>query len=190
MNKLSINKFLNLEKLLAAGNWKAANKETEKLMLEIGTGGEYSELTIFHIDNFPCAELQNIDKLWLKYSDGNFGFSVQKEIYQSLGGKREYNSEIWVEFAHRVGWSEQKNLYSFLYLEATIFEITAPKGHLPVIMYIIESENEYGYNWDLGLIDRADCDDPAKFAIQQFFQVAYISSRLMECQQVFNSQPS
>ncbi len=37
--------------------------------------------------NFPCTDLRTIDRLWVKYSKGHFGFSVQKEIYLSVGGK-------------------------------------------------------------------------------------------------------
>ncbi|NJO66941.1 MAG: transcriptional regulator, partial [Leptolyngbyaceae cyanobacterium RM1_405_57] len=31
--------------------------------------------------NFPCEELLAIDRLWVNYSNGKFGFSVQKKIY-------------------------------------------------------------------------------------------------------------
>ncbi|MCB8762125.1 GUN4 domain-containing protein [Planktothrix agardhii] len=30
--------------------------------------------------------------------------SVQKEIYESLGGTREYNPKIWRKFCDQVGW--------------------------------------------------------------------------------------
>ena len=49
------------------------------------------ELDVNSIDNFPCEDLRTIDQLWVKYSDGRFGFSVQKRIYQNLGGTRGYN---------------------------------------------------------------------------------------------------
>ena len=55
------------------------------------------------IDNFPCEDLQTIDQLWLHYSQGKFGFSVQKEIYESLGGTRE-SIKVWEKFGDRVGW--------------------------------------------------------------------------------------
>ncbi|CCQ59603.1 GUN4 domain-containing protein, partial [Crocosphaera watsonii] len=43
-------------------------------------------------DNFPCEDLRIIDQLWVKYSNGQFGFSVQKQIYMDeLGGTKMYN---------------------------------------------------------------------------------------------------
>ena len=38
------------------------------------------------IVRFPCKDLKTIDKLWIKHSNGHFGFSVQKRIWESLGG--------------------------------------------------------------------------------------------------------
>ena len=35
--------------------------------------------------NFPIHVLVTIDKLWLHYSQGKFGFSVQKSILSEMG---------------------------------------------------------------------------------------------------------
>ncbi|MFM6222650.1 MAG: GUN4 domain-containing protein, partial [Dolichospermum sp.] len=78
-------------------------------------------------DNFPCADLRTIDKLWVKYSDGRFGFSVQKRIYQGLGGTRKYNEEIWDKFGDKVGWRKGG---SWLCMDIT-YDKKAPEGHLP-----------------------------------------------------------
>jgi hypothetical protein len=67
--------------------------------------------------------------LWVKYSSGKFGFSVQKKIYQGLGGTREYNSEIWRKFRDKVGW-EKESIASY---KDIIFDTKAPEGHLPVV---------------------------------------------------------
>jgi hypothetical protein len=59
------------------------------------------------IERFPCQDLRAIDQLWVKYSNGHFGFSVQKKIYVECGAKLdgEYpGDEIWRKFGHRVGW--------------------------------------------------------------------------------------
>ena len=47
--------------------------------------------------NFPCQDLGTIDKLWVEYSDGKFGFSVQKKIYQDLGGTKDYDKKVKAE---------------------------------------------------------------------------------------------
>ncbi len=35
-----------------------------------------------------CEDLRTIDQLWVKYSNGRFGFSVQKRIWHSIGGNK------------------------------------------------------------------------------------------------------
>jgi serine/threonine-protein kinase len=80
------------------------------------------------IDKFPCEDLRTIDQLWVKYSNGRFGFSVQKRIYQSLGGTRSLDEKVWEAFGDQVGWRVGG---SWLYHEYLKFNMTAPVGHLP-----------------------------------------------------------
>jgi eukaryotic-like serine/threonine-protein kinase len=86
--------YSKLRDLLAAGKWKEADEETLRVMLAVAKREDEGWFNKESIDNFPCADLRTIDQLWVKYSNGRFGFSVQKRIYQSLGGTREYDSEI------------------------------------------------------------------------------------------------
>ncbi|MFM6817170.1 MAG: GUN4 domain-containing protein, partial [Dolichospermum sp.] len=80
--------YRKLRDLLAAGKWKEADEETRQVMLAVAKRERERWLNVESIDNFPCADLRTIDQLWVKYSDGRFGFSVQKRIYQGLGGTR------------------------------------------------------------------------------------------------------
>jgi hypothetical protein len=82
------------------------------------------------IDNFPCADLRTIDQLWVKYSGGKFGFSVQKRIYQGFGGTRKYDREIWEKFGDKVGWRKGGD---WLYYIDITFDKKAPEGHLPCL---------------------------------------------------------
>ena len=52
-----------------------------------------------------------IDGLWVKYSQGKFGFSVQKEIIKKCGYKldgRDPRIEVWDDFCYEVGWRDKK----------------------------------------------------------------------------------
>lgn len=99
--------YVQLEQFLKARDWKAADAETYQLMItavgkEKGQWFEEEELL-----NFPCEELQAIDGLWVKYSNGHFGFSAQKRIYIECGAEPDGkcpNQEIWNNFGNRVGW--------------------------------------------------------------------------------------
>jgi len=99
--------YINLRNLLAAKKWKEADEETLRVMLKVAGREKEGWLNEESIEKFPCEDLRTIDQLWVKYSNGRFGFSVQKRIYQSLGGTREYNSEIWHE-VWRQGRLEKK----------------------------------------------------------------------------------
>ena len=66
--------------------------------------------------------------MWTKYSRGKFGFSVQKRIYQSFGGKRTYDRQVWELLGDQVGWRVDG---SWLFPEDLNFTNDAPIGHLP-----------------------------------------------------------
>jgi uncharacterized caspase-like protein len=119
--------YTQLRDLLATGKWKEADQETANKMLEAGRK-EDGWLTVEDIDQFPCEDLHTIDQLWIKYSNGRFGFSVQKRIYESLGGTSEYDDKIWKAFGDHVGWRVNKER---LYYKDLKFNTKAPEGHLP-----------------------------------------------------------
>ncbi len=74
--------------------------------------------------------MRTINQLWLHYSDGKFGFSVQKEIYESLGGTEEYNEQVWRNFCDRIGWRKEGKY--IMYSDLT-FNLKAPQAHLPYV---------------------------------------------------------
>ncbi|MBK1988405.1 GUN4 domain-containing protein [Sphaerospermopsis aphanizomenoides BCCUSP55] len=120
--------YTKLRDFLAAGMWKYADEETKRVMLLVAEREEKGWLDNESVDKFPCEDLRTIDQLWVKYSNGKFGFSVQKRIYQSLGGTRDDNREVWKKFGEEVGWRKGGE---WLYCDEMIFDATAPKGHLP-----------------------------------------------------------
>ncbi|MCC3593546.1 serine/threonine-protein kinase [Microcoleus sp. PH2017_28_MFU_U_A] len=122
--------YINLRNLLAAKKWKEADEETARVMLKVAGRDKEGWLDAESIQKFPCEDLRTIDQLWVEYSNGRFGFSAQKRIYQSLGGTSQYDSEIWEKFGDKVGW--RKNNEWPHYYELTFSE-TAVQAHLPVL---------------------------------------------------------
>ncbi len=118
-----------LENYLKNGQWLQADEETLKVMLKVADREEQGWLDIDSIDNFPCEDLRTINQLWLHYSNGKFGFSVQKEIYEDLGRTREYNEELFENFGDRVGWKKGENWLDYDELTFNLDE--APRAHLP-----------------------------------------------------------
>lgn len=107
-------KYRKLLEHLAAGNWEEADKETAKMMLKVANRETQDYLDIEDIKNFPCSDLRTIDQLWVQYSDGRFGFSVQKRIYEEQG-------KDWSKMVDAIEWSSSSTTYS----------IQAQRGHLP-----------------------------------------------------------
>ncbi len=82
---------------LEAGNWKEADRATDQLIRYFSSHCSTA--------NMPVVELQQIDDLWLRYSQGQFGFSVQSRIWQEVGGALGVDDpNAYGEFALRVGW--------------------------------------------------------------------------------------
>jgi hypothetical protein len=123
--------YTKLRDLLKAQNWKEADKETYGVMIKAVRKKDGEYFTTSELFNFPCTDLRTIDQLWVKYSDGHFGFSVQKEIYLSVGGKADgqYYQEAWEKFGDLVGWRMNS---SWINYSVVIFDISAPRGHLPI----------------------------------------------------------
>jgi len=122
--------YRQLARLLASGKWEGADHETTQKMLKAAGRTKDGWLRREDIDRVPCEDLRIIDQLWVKYSNGLFGFSVQKRIYESLGGSGEYDQKIWEAFGDRVGWRVNN---TWLYHNELKFYTVAPGGHLPVI---------------------------------------------------------
>ncbi|MBW4520533.1 MAG: GUN4 domain-containing protein [Scytolyngbya sp. HA4215-MV1] len=139
-------RYQRLEESLKTGQWEEADEETYQLMIttvgkEVGQWFEPEDLL-----NFPCEELRTIGELWVKYSRGHFGFSVQKEIYLQCGGilDGKYDQKAWNKFCHAVGWKVKDK-----YVPVT-YSTLALRGHLPGVLVVLGVDGWGGGGW-LGL---------------------------------------
>jgi eukaryotic-like serine/threonine-protein kinase len=130
--------YTRLRDLLAAEKWKEADEETLKVMLKAARREKEGWFDRESIENFPCDDLRTIDQLWVKYSQGHFGFSVQKKIWLEVGGKVDYETEC--KLGDRVGWRKGGQWLDYSNLT---FKMAAPAGHLP-------SGGRLG--WDIGVM--------------------------------------
>lgn len=116
-----------LRDLLASGEWKKADEETQNIMLKLA--GREKEGFLRDLEDNPadfqkisCPALEDIDKLWVKYSNRRFGFSVQKHIWNKL------NPQTLEAFYERLGWTVNQNRKNY---DNLTFSLNAPLGHLP-----------------------------------------------------------
>jgi hypothetical protein len=121
-------RWVKLEEMLKAQQWKDADYETYRLMITAVGKDEGQGFTRSELLNIPCDELRAIDGLWVKYSNGHFGFSVQKQIYVECGGKLDGNApsrEVWLKFFDRVGWRNNGEGLNYSDLDLSLF--SSPK---------------------------------------------------------------
>ncbi|NES99530.1 MAG: hypothetical protein F6K61_02960 [Sphaerospermopsis sp. SIO1G1] len=105
-----------LDYLMQQGRWKEADLKNWSFLLISANREEKDLLYLDDLKNFNCKDLKAIDKLWVKNSQGKFGYSVQTRIYLATGNslyfnweKREFinwNAEKYSDFAKKVGWKE------------------------------------------------------------------------------------
>jgi uncharacterized caspase-like protein len=130
--------YTNLRNLLASEQWIEADLETLAVMLKAANREKEGYLDVESIKKFPCTDLRTIDQLWVKYSNGRFGFSVQKRIWESVGGKPgDYdfdfvkNFEIFKKLGYRAGGRGYRK--DWLSISELTFSQQAPEGHLPSV---------------------------------------------------------
>ncbi|MGQ4649051.1 GUN4 domain-containing protein [Lyngbya aestuarii] len=119
-----------LYELLKSGKWEEADKETLSIMLRLADREKEGWLDVPSIENFPSEPLRIIDQLWLKYSNGHFGFSVQKRIWESVGGNLDADDKIRQAFSDCIGWRLNEN---WLQVDDLNFKLSARVGHLPAV---------------------------------------------------------
>lgn len=120
--------YNHLRNLLAEGKWQEADLEMKLLMRVICKQEKQDFLTDEDYQNLPGTVLNTLDRLWVQYSNGNFGFSVQKRIWIQVGADSHADWKTVSQFALTVGWGKKRQ---WLYQKDLYFDLNAPQGHLP-----------------------------------------------------------
>ncbi len=113
--------YTKLRDYLSSKKWKEADRETWTVMCQSLSLTPGTQLEISQIYKLPCEDLQIVDRLWLHYSQAQFGFSVQKQIYESVKGD-------YIRFCDRVNWPTYNSAIASGQIK---FTQKAPIGHLP-----------------------------------------------------------
>ncbi|MCA2630247.1 MULTISPECIES: GUN4 domain-containing protein [unclassified Microcystis] len=111
--------YTRLRDLLKACKWSEANGETINIFIRVC---KTVDITEEDIDDFPCTDLLTIDRLWVRYSQGYFGFSTQMKMLQEIENREE--------FGNQVGWRMNDQWINSSKLRP---DESAPIGHFPSI---------------------------------------------------------
>ena len=126
--------YSKLRDLLKAGQWREADGETYETMIRAVGKKSGDWFTSDELLNFPCTDLLTLDRLWVKYSGGKFGFSVQKKIWQECGSPTS-RGENWDKFCVRVGWQDAKATRYLDYKDLKANPQKSPAGEFPVVWW-------------------------------------------------------
>ncbi|RWR96817.1 tetrapyrrole-binding protein [Cinnamomum micranthum f. kanehirae] len=120
---------------LSTQNFRQADEETRRLIIVLAGEAAQKRGYVFfsEVQFISEADLLTIDSLWREHSNGKFGYSVQKRIWEKKA-KRDFT-----KFFMNVGWMkkldtemEQYNYRAFP--DEFIWELKddTPEGHLPL----------------------------------------------------------
>ena len=99
--------YTQLSNYLTHKEWKKADEETLNIMSEICEKQKDNFWNEEDINRIPCSEILEIDKLWRESSNNNFGFTIQKNIWEKLESI-DREDIIQEKFAEKVGWSQNQ----------------------------------------------------------------------------------
>jgi GUN4-like/ARM-like repeat domain, GUN4-N terminal len=117
--------YQDLFQLLVDRDWQAADKLTNLKLCELAGPVALQRQWLYFTDmsTLPSLDLQTINRLWWTYSEGLFGFTVQRELWLSVG-------KNWDKLWPKIGWKDGINWTR--YPGSFTWNLTAPRGHLPL----------------------------------------------------------
>ena len=128
--------YIQLRNLLTVEEWEKADRETHILMCKISNrdGEDCNWLDRAKIELFPWQDFRIINRLWVESSKGHFGFSVQKQIWQSIKVTCNNDFEVEKSLGDQVGWRTNNNWIDY---DKLTFSLSAAEGHLPSTIHLL-----------------------------------------------------
>ncbi len=115
--------FLPLFNLLSLGEYQKADVLHNQKMCEASGVTDRGWLYFTDIDRVSLEDLQTIDRLWFVFSEGKFGYSVQRKIWLNLG-------KNWEKLWQQIQWKQNGSFTR--YPGGFVWSLDAPRGHLPL----------------------------------------------------------
>ena len=115
-----------LQRALIQQQFEEADRLTSEHLRQLAGTDAVKRGYVYYSEVPPmaAADLESLDRLWVVYSQGRFGFSVQLRLLRSLAGR-------WDQLWPRLGW-KQAGVWT-RYPGSFTWSLEAPEGHLPLV---------------------------------------------------------
>jgi len=118
--------YAPLQQALMAQQFEEADRITSALLRELAGPDAVRRGYVYYseVPPMPSADLDSLDRLWVCFSRGRFGFSVQGRLLRSCNARWEL---LWPKLAWKDGgrWTRYPGSFQW--------SIDAPEGHMPLV---------------------------------------------------------
>jgi|TARA_B110000444_G_C18577959_1_gene472565 hypothetical protein len=118
--------YSTLQQALLEERFEEADRLTSAFLRQLA--GEQAErrgyVYFSEVLSIRGLDLVTIDRLWIAYSQGRFGFTVQARLLATVNGRYD---KLWP----RIGWKKE-GVWT-RYPRAFDWSLKAPEGHMPLI---------------------------------------------------------
>ena len=128
--------YVPLATSLATGDYAAADQLTRDALITLAGSAEAGRAFVYftEVKDIPKTDLATMERLWLLFSGGKFGYSVQRKIWNKPSIKGD-----WENFCRKVGWttidkdSETERKLKWFGVSEFVYDVDrAVEGHLPL----------------------------------------------------------
>ena len=118
--------YTPLQLALSERRFEQADRLTSEHLRQLAGADAVKRGYVYYseVPAIAAADLDSLDRLWVLYSQGRFGFSVQLRLLRSLGDR-------WDQLWPRLGW-KQGGVWT-RYPGSFTWSLEAPEGHLPLV---------------------------------------------------------
>ena len=118
--------YSTLQQALLEERFEEADRLTSAFLRQLaGKQAEQRGYVYFsEVLSIRGLDLVTIDRLWIAYSQGRFGFTVQARLLATVNGRYD---KLWP----RIGWKKE-GVWT-RYPKAFDWSLKAPEGHMPLI---------------------------------------------------------
>ncbi len=115
-----------LQQHLVNRAFEAADRCTSEHLRQLAGAAAMKRGYVYYseVATMPAADLESLDRLWVCYSQGRFGFSVQARLLQVCDGQ-------WERLWPRLGWKQDGTWTR--YPGSFTWSLEAPEGHMPLV---------------------------------------------------------